>query len=136
MFFLSRSHTISNTHILPLGSTPYRKRHKTRTIVCITPLQSILEEGLHSRQYIYIYIYIFFFSRLNDQFDASTRKTPQRRTLQINNKCSKQILIIIIIRNSCPGASMTMFHPTSIICGDCCDTCVSFFNLRHPRDFT
>ena len=33
-------------------------------------------------------------------------------------------------------ASVTMFHPTNNSCGYCCVTCVSLFNLRHPRDFT
>ena len=62
LFFLSGSHTISNTHILPVGNTPYRKRHNTRTTRCITPLQSILEAGLHSRQSLLV--------RLTNQFDA------------------------------------------------------------------
>ena len=37
------------TYILRAGNTPYRKRPNTRT-TCITPLQSTLEEGLHSRR--------------------------------------------------------------------------------------
>ena len=50
LIFLSRSHySISNTCILLVGNTHYRKPHNTRTI-CTMPLQSILEEGLHSRQ--------------------------------------------------------------------------------------
>ena len=35
---LSRSHTISNTYILPVGNTLYRKRHITRTTVSYTHL--------------------------------------------------------------------------------------------------
>ena len=58
---LSRSHTISNTYILPVGNTLYRKRHITRTI-CVMLLQSILEAGLHSRP--------SFWVRLTNQFDA------------------------------------------------------------------
>ena len=61
LFFLSKSHTISNTHISPVGNTPYRKPHNTRTM-CTIPLQSILEAGLHSRQ--------SFLVRLTNQFDA------------------------------------------------------------------
>ena len=49
LVFLSRSHTISNTYILRVASTPYRQPHNTPTI-CTMPLQSILEAGLHSRQ--------------------------------------------------------------------------------------
>ena len=113
---MSRSHTISNTYILPVGNTPYRKRHNTRTI-CITPLQSILEESLHSRQ--------SFLVKLTDQFNAFFNpKTPQRRTLKINNKCSKQILTIAVSRNSCPVAPVTMFYPTLTSCGYCCYLCV------------
>ena len=93
-------------------------------------LRSILEEGLQSRQSVVV--------RLTNKFDASLR-TPQRRKLQIkfiNNKCSQQILIIIVIRrNSCPAASVTMFRPTILSCGYCGVTCVSLLNLRHPRGF-
>ena len=60
LLFLSKIHTISSTYTLPVGNTPYRKRHNARTI-CITPLQSILE-GLHSRQSVWV--------RLINQFDA------------------------------------------------------------------
>ena len=64
------------------------------------------------------------------------RNTPQRRKLlQIKNKYSKQIKIIVSM-NSSPAASVTMFHPTWISCGYFCVTCVSLFNLRHPWDFT
>ena len=78
-----------------------------------------------------------FLVRLTNQFDAFFNpKAPQRRNLQINNKCSKQMLITVVSRNSCPAASVTMFHRTYINCRYCCVTCVSFFNLRHPRDFT
>ena len=58
-------------HILAVGNTRYGKRHTSRT-VSSTPLQSILEESLHLRQY--------FFNSTH----SSTRKTPQRRTLQNN----------------------------------------------------
>ena len=57
-------------HILAVGNTRYGKRHTSRT-VSSTPLQSILEESLHLRQY--------FFNSTH----SSTRKTPQRRTLHI-----------------------------------------------------
>ena len=49
------------TYVLPAGHTPYWKRHNTRAM-CITPLQPILEEGLHSRQ--------SFLVRVTNQFDA------------------------------------------------------------------
>ena len=48
-------------YILPVGNTPYRKPHNARTI-CTTPLQSILEAGIHSRQ--------SFLVRLTNHFDA------------------------------------------------------------------
>ena len=76
LFLLSRSQTISNTYILPVGNTPYRKRRNTRTICITPPLQSILEEGLHSRQ--------SFWVRLTNQFDASTQKTPQETKATTN----------------------------------------------------
>ena len=41
------------TYTSPAGNMPYRKRHNTRTI-CITPLQSILEYGSHSRQTFFV----------------------------------------------------------------------------------
>ena len=44
--------------------------------------------------------------------------------------------MIVVSRNTCLAVSMTMFHPTQISCGYCCATCVSVFNLRHPRGFT
>ena len=74
---MSRRHTISNTYILPAGNTPYRKRHNTRTM-CITPLQSILEEGLHSRQ--------SFFVRLTNQFDAFVNPKNASETKATTNK--------------------------------------------------
>ena len=72
LFFLSRSHSISNTRILPAANAPYRKRHNTRT-VCITPLQSISEEGLRSRQ--------SFLVRLSNHFDAffDPKKAPETK---------------------------------------------------------
>ena len=48
-------------YLLPARNTTNRKRHHTQTI-CITPLQSILEEGSHSRQ--------SFLARLTNRFDA------------------------------------------------------------------
>ena len=57
--FLSRSHTISTICILrcilPVGKTPHRT-------ICTTPLQSVLEVGLHSQ--------LSFVVTLTDQFDA------------------------------------------------------------------
>ena len=50
---------------LPVGNTPYRKPHNTPA-VCTTPLQSILEAGLHSRQYFWV--------GLINQFDAFNPK--------------------------------------------------------------
>ena len=98
------------THILPVGNTPYRKRHSSSRTICITPplLQSILE-GLRSWQ--------SFLVRLTNLFDAFfNRKTPQRRkllTLQINNKFySKQILIEVLIRIAV-RTSMTLWRPSS-----------------------
>ena len=44
--------------------------------------------------------------------------------------------MVVASRNSCPAASVTMFNPAQKRCGYCCVTCVSLFNLRHPRDFT
>ena len=77
------------------------------------------------------FIIIIFLTSVSycNQFDPfSNRKTPQRRTLQTNNKCSKQILTRVVSRNSCPDAFVTMFHPTY---GYCCDTCVSLGRLWH-----
>ena len=111
---------------IPVGNTPYRKRHVTRTI-STTPQQSIVEEGLHSPQ--------SFLVRLTNQFGAFFNPKNASETKATNNNCSKQMLIIVVSRNSCPVASVTMFH-TSISCGYCCYTWVSLFNLRHPRDFT
>ena len=78
-FFLSRSYTISSIciyiYILEVGNTPYGKRHASRTI-SVTPLQSIFEESLHSRQ-------SFWYNWQINSTHSSTRKTPQRRTLPI-----------------------------------------------------
>ena len=59
------------------------KRQNTRTI-CITPLQSMLVEGLQPRQCVLV--------RLTNLTLSSNRKTHQRRKLQTNNKRSKLIL--------------------------------------------
>ena len=127
MFFVSRSHNISNTHILPVGKTPYRKPCNTRTI-CTTHLQSISEPGLHSRH--------SFLVKLPNQRDAFFNpKTPERRKLEIYNKGSKQIIMIVLSRNSCPADSVTMFHLTKFSCGYCCVTCASFFHLASPTGF-
>ena len=106
-FFLSRSHVISDTYILPVvGNTPYRKHHNTRTI-CITPLQSILVEGLHLRQY--------FLVRLTNQFHALLNPKNASETKATNKcRCSKQIFMMAVSRDSCRAASVTMFHPTNI----------------------
>ena len=62
-------HTISNTYILPTGKTPCQKHRNTpakNTVTpdqyVLTPLQSMLEAGLHSRQ--------SFLVGLTTQFDA------------------------------------------------------------------
>ena len=56
-----------------VGNTPYGRDHTSRTIY-VTPLQSILDESLHSRQSFWNYWQIN---------STPSWRTPHRRTLQI-----------------------------------------------------
>ena len=126
MFFLSKSHTISTTHILPVGNTPYRKPRNTRTI-CTTPLQSVLEAGLHSRQ-------SFLVVRLTNQFDAFFNPKNASETIatnkqqmfkaNINNRSQQELLSCCF----CDHVSPTINKLWLLLC------CLRvLFNLRHPE---
>ena len=110
LFFLSRSHTISTRYILPVGNTLYRKPHNTRTI-CITPLQSTSEAGLHSRQ--------SFLVRLLHQFDAffnpkkasdtaRTKATNKQQVFKanINNNRQQELLSCCFCDHVSPNINM------------------------------
>ena len=103
----------SNTYILPAGNTPYRKRQETRTIY-ITPLESILDEGLHSRQYCLV--------RLNNQFNAffNPKNASETKASTKNIKCSTQILLELLSGNAVrtgmvwrPSSYAKLIQPTT-----------------------
>ena len=50
---------------------------------------------------------------LTNLFDAFfNTKSAGETKATMNNKCSKQMLILVVNRNSCPPAPVTMFRPT------------------------
>ena len=87
-FFLSKSYTISSIYILAAGNAPCGKPHTSRTI-SVTPLQSILEESLYLGQSFWYYWQI-------NSTHSSTRKAPQRLTLQIKLRQCEKVRVLAL----------------------------------------
>ena len=92
LFFLSRSHTISNIHLT--GRKTYPTENAITREQYVSRLCSLRGKLTFTH---------FFLGRLTNQFDAFFNpKNVQRRKLilgvQINNKCSKQIWIEVLSR--------------------------------------
>ena len=101
--FLSRSYTNSSIFILAEGNTPYGKRHNSRT-------ESLF--WLQSTRYLrrkLTFTAIFLYNFQINSTHPSTRKTPQKRTLQ---SLLRHLLVNLKKRTS-SRATEVVWHWTS-----------------------